>query len=638
MKGNKSKNKQSVEKEPRIRWLRKLFASNKKDGEKKKLKSSVVFKDTIFSLKTISSISPGILAFEIPQAVILGIIDFLYGSFLLRLVVNSFEAGEPIWKIGVYIVAVYAVSYIAWTVSAVYNQFLWPKYKIRIEKHVEMSAFKQARRVELACYENPEAYDKLEKALNGIGDKIYDNVWVIWSQINRIVTLSANAFLVLFIDPGLIVFALLPLLLGFLRRKRNKLNHDRSAEDKILGRKRDYVKRTFYLAENAKEMRLTAFPKFMLGKHKAVFEETKALYKKFGKKLVPITFFLDWSIDGGVVVLAMLYAAYKTLVVKSMTPGDCIVVFNSISSISYAINQFVADMSKFHENALYIEDYKEFTEYDPKIKGGSEKIPSTPERISLKDVSFKYDGSDKYVLKNINLEIKPGEKIALVGENGAGKSTLVKLLLRLYDPTEGSVKIGNKELSDYSLESVADSYGVVFQECHPFSMTVAENVLLRPYSELDEAAVIDALKQSGAYDKIASLEKGIHTILTREFDDEGTTLSGGELQKVELARIFANPTPFVILDEPSSALDPIAEHKMFENMMRACEGRSTVFISHRLSSATLADRVVLLDGGEVVECGSHEELMAKGGKYRELFSMQASAYNGKYSEGVSENE
>ncbi len=627
MKEKKTKNSEGTESKAARRGIFGLFRKKKEEDGKKKLKSSVVIKDTLFSFKTVSKVSPGILWFEIPQAVVLGIVEFMYGSFLLRLVVNSFEAGEPIWKISTYIIAVYVFAYVCWTVSAFYNQFLWPKYKLRIEKHVEAEAFMKARRVELSCYENPESYDRLEKALNGIADKIYENVWVIWSQVNRIVTLSANAFLVFFIDPGLIVFALLPLFLGFLRTKRNKLNHDRSAQDKILGRKRQYVKRAFYLAENAKEMRLTSFPEFMFAKHKEVFEETKILYKNFGKKLVPITFLLDWSIDGGVVVLAMLYAAYKTLVAGSMTAGDCIVVFSSITSISYAINQFVADMSKFHENALYVEDYKEFTEYDPKIKGGEASVRAEPSSIIFENVSFGYDGSEKDVLRNISFEIHPGEKIALIGENGAGKSTLVKLLLRLYDTTSGRITIGGKDIKDYTLSSVSDSFGVVFQDCHPFSVTVAENVLLRPFEEGDEDRVIDALKQSGAYEKIESLPNGIHTVLTREFDDEGTNLSGGELQKVELARIFATPTPFVILDEPSSALDPVAEHKMFENMMRACEGRSTVFISHRLSSATLADRVILLENGEIAEIGSHRELMEKGGKYAELFSMQAAAYN-----------
>ncbi len=638
MKEKKTKKAEEGDGKPKRFRLSRLFRREKKeeDEKKKKLKSSVVLKNTIFSFRTVSKVSPQILWFEIPQAIFLGAVDFLYGSYLLRLVVNSFEAGEPLWKIGTYIVSVFVFAYLCWTVSAVYNQFLWPKYKLRIEKHVEAEAFRQARRIELSCYENPESYDKLEKALNGVADKIYDNVWVIWSQVNRIVTLSANTFLVLFIDPGLIVFALLPLLLGFLRRKRNKLNHDRSAEDKILGRKRRYVKHAFYLAENAKEMRLTSFPKFMFGKHTEIYEETKALYKKFGKKLVPVTFLLDWSIDGGVVVLAMLYAAYKTLVAGSMTAGDCIVVFNSISSISYAINQFVADLSKFHENALYVEDYKEFMEYDPKIKSGEEEAPREAQTLKFEKVSFRYEGSDKDVLKNVSFELHPGEKIALIGENGAGKSTLVKLLLRLYDPTEGIITLGGKNLKEYSLSSISDLFGVVFQDCHPFSVTVAENVLLRPYEECDEETVTDALKQSGAYEKIQSLPNGIHTVLTREFDDEGTNLSGGELQKVELARIFAVPTPFVILDEPSSALDPVAEHKMFENMMRACEGRSTVFISHRLSSATLADRVILLSGGEIAEVGSHKELMEKGGKYAELFSMQAEAYNARKEGGDNE--
>ncbi|MBQ1933583.1 MAG: ABC transporter ATP-binding protein, partial [Clostridia bacterium] len=222
-----------------------------------------------------------------------------------------------------------------------------------------------------------------------------------------------------------------------------------------------------------------------------------------------------------------------------------------------------------------------------------------------------------------------GEHIALVGQNGSGKTTLVKLLLRLYDVNEGKITLGGTDIREIDLDSYRESFSCVFQDFKIFSMSVEQNVFLRRRREGDRELAEYALKESGAYDKIATLEKGIDTTLTREFDENGANLSIGEQQKVSLARVFAEDTPFAVLDEPSSALDPIAEHKMFENMMRAAKGRSVVFISHRLSSAVDADRIYLMDSGTIAECGTHAELMAKNGKYAEMFRLQAESYIGK---------
>ena len=192
------------------------------------------------------------------------------------------------------------------------------------------------------------------------------------------------------------------------------------------------------------------------------------------------------------------------------------------------------------------------------------------------------------------MKIRAGEHIALVGLNGSGKTTLVKLLLRLYDPTSGSVMLDGRDARHYRLSSYRDGFSCVFQDFKVFSMSVRDNVRLRPPREGDEQRITDALRESGAWDKIEALPQGLDSTLTREFDDHGINLSGGEAQKVSLARVFAEDAPCIILDEPSSALDPIAEHKMFENMMRAARGRSVIFISHRLSSAVDADRIYLM--------------------------------------------
>ena len=221
----------------------------------------------------------------------------------------------------------------------------------------------------------------------------------------------------------------------------------------------------------------------------------------------------------------------------------------------------------------------------------------------------------------------PGKRIALVGCNGAGKSTIVKLLLRLYDPSEGRITIDGTDIRDVKLSSYRKLFSVMFQDYKCLSMTVAENVMRGPFTEDDRETVKTALKESGVLNKINTLEHGIDTTLTKEFDPKGAVLSGGESQKVHLAAVFAQNSPYAILDEPSSALDPIAEYNVFESMIRATQGKCVLFISHRLSSAVLADTILVMDNGQMIQCGSHTELLKEPhGLYAEMFHRQAQNY------------
>ena len=235
-------------------------------------------------------------------------------------------------------------------------------------------------------------------------------------------------------------------------------------------------------------------------------------------------------------------------------------------------------------------------------------------------------GSDKYVLKNINLELKGNEKIALVGHNGAGKSTLIKLLLRLYDPTEGKITLDGVDIKDIKMKGYRDMFSVVFQDFKLIALPVSENVLMRPPKQGDEEKIEQALKLSGAYDRIMELKDGVNTVLTKEFSEDGAVLSVGEGQKIAIAHAFIKDAPYIILDEPTSALDPVAESEMYKNMMKVGENKGMVFISHRLSSAVGADRIYMLENGEVIECGTHKELMALDGKYADMFKKQAQNY------------
>ena len=225
------------------------------------------------------------------------------------------------------------------------------------------------------------------------------------------------------------------------------------------------------------------------------------------------------------------------------------------------------------------------------------------------------------------MSIKAGEKIAIVGYNGAGKSTLIKLLLRLYDVQKGTIRLNGKDIKEYKKEEYHSLFATVFQDFKIFAATIADNVKMGCVQEKDYAGIEQALCQSGFKERLGSFKKGMKTSLTREFDEEGVNLSGGESQKVAIARTFYKYCPVIILDEPSSALDPVSEYQLNEMMLKAAKDKAVIFISHRLSSTVMADRIYMLEQGKIIEVGSHKELMEKNGKYAQMFRMQAEKYN-----------
>ena len=315
----------------------------------------------------------------------------------------------------------------------------------------------------------------------------------------------------------------------------------------------------------------------------------------------------------------------------SITIGQAVVLINAITSVSWMINDFEKTTSECSKNAFFIDNLKTFLNFEPQIdetKDGLEP-PQNVETLEFKNVSFSYIGQEELALKNVSLTMRKGVRHALVGINGSGKSTLIKLMMRFYDPTEGEILLNGIDIKEFDVKKYRELIGAAFQDFALFSATVGENVLMRELaSDEDRECVISALKESDVYDKISSLEKGIDTVLTKEFDNEGAELSGGERQKIAIARAFAKNSPIVILDEPSSALDPIAEYKMFKTVNRLCEGENTlsVIVSHRLSSAAMYDRLFVFQNGELKEEGTHKELLENKGIYADMFLKQARNY------------
>ena len=606
-----------------------------KKEKKEKLGFKKSLSNNLFAIKAIWRSSPSYMLVYFGSSFVYGILGFLSNTYLLREIVNEVTAGKNIERVLNFVIIITLLNITTGAALSWFWNVLSPPRQRKIAADIEKMLFRQAARVEIACYETPSFYDKYVRAMDEAYNRMMSVMRSFDGLIYKFISLSANSMLLFIIDPWLIVFGLFPLLLGFFKRLENIERHAYQVDFKPIKRRENYVRRTFYLGEYAKEMRIGGMYVQMLSDLHDTYKDFIVILRKHGVKRCFYTYIQKIGLEVATVLGATLYAVWRIMVDGGMQVGDGIVVLSSIGTISYALSNLIQNFAEFGEHALFLEDVRYFLDYTPKILDGNAKLPENTKDLVVENLSFRYEGSNIDTLKDITFTLHRGERIALVGSNGSGKTTLVKLLLRLYDPVSGKITLNGNDIKNFKVDEYREIFSTVFQDFKMLSLSVKDNVLLRESKKGDDELVANALKESGVYDKINGLENGVEAILTREFDDKGVNLSVGEQQKLSLARVFATDTPFVILDEPSSALDPIAEYKMFENMIRATQGRSVIFISHRLSSAVLADRVILMDGGTIAEMGTHKELMKKNGKYAAMFHRQAENYLGNE---VADNE
>lgn len=587
-------------------------------------------KNNFYMLRLIWQACPWGVICEMLHWMVYRVGEMFYSVFLLRFIVKAIENGTEFKKVVMLLILVLVYGMSTGAFTAWYWNWYRRKVKLKIDEMLLKKMYEKAVECDLSCYENPDFYDKYTRANSEIlqrGIKILEN----FSRMLGIVAAAVTSIVIIALWEPIVIPIVIVCAVGsvIIDKKRSSLKYECMIKTTPQTRTQDYVKRTVYLQDYAKELRLgNMFFPLLRHFNEAVKQALRTTQHYYGIEAwlrVARELFMSF----GTYLVAQGIIIWRYIEQNAYKLSDVVTILNAATTLQMNIYSFSWNMSAFIDNGLYVENLKEFFEYKPKITENENGIipENKPHRLTLKNVSFTYDGQTEPTLKNISLDIPSGQKVAFVGHNGAGKSTLVKLIMRLYDVTEGEILLDGVNIKDYKLSDYRHSFGTVFQDFKIFASSIEENVLLHPAQDENDSKIArDAVSSSGLMDKVDTLEHGMDTQLTREFDDEGTMLSGGEFQKIAVARVFAKQSSIAILDEPSSALDPISEYEMFENMMKACADKTVMFISHRLSSAVNADVIYLLEQGEIAEQGTHSELMAKNGKYAEMFNMQAKQY------------
>ena len=501
-----------------------------------------------------------------------------------------------------------------------------PLEMTRLYGGIYKQLYKKAKNVELRCYEDAEFYNKYTMAMDGADEKVYRIISSFCGIFSGSFATVAVFYFMFQIDHYAVLFIICPLLGNFVFGNiKNKYEFKRYQEqapnDKVL----NYVNRTMYLPDFAKEVRLSnIFNLLKQQYHDATVRNVK-IAKKYAFANAHMNFWRITFTFTAIFEGVLLYATYRHAVTGSITLAQLTVMSSLMVAMTWILIHLFENIMDIMKSGLFINNLRGFLEYEETIPEDLDgKIPEGFESLEFDQVCFAY--KEEEIIKNLSFTIRKGEIAALVGHNGAGKTTIIKLLLRLYDPTKGVIRLNGVDIREYNLHAYRELFATTFQDFSIFGMTIKENVLMGRTYEKDDEVVKRALKRAGVLDKVESLPKGIDTMMTKEFEEDGAVLSGGESQKIAVARTFAMESPVKIFDEPSSALDPIAEYELFKNIMKEGKEHTMLFISHRLSSVKSCDKVFMLEMGTLVEEGSHEELMKLGGSYAYMYKKQAMNY------------
>lgn len=551
-----------------------------------------------------------------------GIISAIINVYLIMQIFNIIEQGLYIGKLILVLLLICMLEIFMQVLSSIYNHRYMPTQMHRLIANFHSEFMDKAVSVDLECYDNEEYYNDFIISLEKGEQCIEDSVNVLAIFINRIICIFTMFPLLYNINIFMFFATFFAVIVSTaLQVKLNQYYYSRYLKMSKAIRQNSYIMTRFAFWEYAQELRLNNFPAILMEEFEKSYQDMNDCIKHNSLKIVVVTF-----LKSNIAYVILDFVINSILIYNLMgTNRISLAVYTTMLNAIFTIRQYLMELgdnfSRISENSVYFEKIKSFFEFENKVVDGPIEEIGDLKTIKIENISFKYPHSDNVILKNFTLEVQAGEKIAIVGLNGSGKSTLVKLLLRLYDVTSGKIYYNGKNIKEYNLERYRKNIGVVFQDYNMYALSLEENVMMDETIGNDKKIEF-VLDSFNVFNQKYDIKREIST----EFENDGIALSGGQAQKIALSRVLTKDFKLIILDEPTSALDPYAEEHLNKMLLEEMQDITVIFISHRLTTTTIADRIYYLEDGSVVESGSHTELLNLGGKYANLYNVQAEKY------------
>lgn len=585
---------------------------------------SGLFKNVWFGIKTCFLASKFYFSMKLVILMFTTLIP-LVNLWLWKEVLNGIVDFESCKQTVIVCLVIYLILQLATYLIDQFDNYVQDRYSDELKFYIDAVMMDKTSRMDLSFFDSAKMGDKVRHARSNF-TTMMNMSWLVFDIISAFINVVATLVIVCTYKwwLGLVTLVLLiPFMLYNKKRTERKLQMEK--EQLRDNRKKDYYRDVFFNDNVQFEVKLNNIGSYFIGKYKETWQKLYKINKKEDVKHNIInTLIMIANISSEFLVLTL---SVFDVVNKHIGIGDLQYNLSMVSRLRTQVQLLMNNVNKFLNDNTRIIELQEFMDIKPEIEKSGILKPSSNPKIEFCNVSFRYPNAEQYVLKDCSFTIEPHEKVGLIGLNGAGKSTIIKLMFRFYDPEEGCIKLDGVDLKEYNIYAVRKVFGVLFQDYVTYCLPLREIIALSDFDErLNDEKLKKACDISGASEVIKDWENGFDSVLGRNYADDGKDLSGGQWQLVGLARAYFKDSEYMILDEPSAALDPISEDRIFEQLYHLSEGKSSVTISHRLSNTTLADKILVIGDGHIIEQGSHFKLLKQNGKYAELFNLQASKY------------
>ena len=591
--------------------------------KKKKQTSQKYWKNVLLLQKYVWEFAPELFFIQSIKTGFQITANVLVYELMVKKVLDAISQNQDFKNVVLYILWVGLWMFSFDLLNNIYTNYIEKNAQLKIHKGVHNIIFEKIQKVDLEKYDNTDFYNDYIWTLDKADTEIlnsFNNIFEFLFDCGHAIALLGVTFIY---DKLLLIFVIVPLLLYvLLGNYKSRLEYEYEQEDNVLRRKREYSRRIFYLKDYAKELKLYPVGNILRRNFRESVDAQKKLCKKYG-------FSFTWAGMAGDslsslfdYVLLYIYLAYRAIVQQAYMAGTCAALVNAVGNMSYALENVFKRIPKIRKSGMFAEKILGIMTYKGTVESFvSDKNLPAFRTLEFRNVSFRYPGNENNSIAQINLSLKKGEKLAIVGMNGSGKTTLVKLLMRYYDATEGGIFYNDTDIREYTTADYRKRFSTIFQDFQIYAIQMGENICMDT-SVKDRRLMLQALTDSG----LGNLCSCLSSQMTREFDEKGLVLSGGQCQKLAIARALYRNADIVVMDEASSALDPISEAEINHTIMEQMSNKSMIIISHRLSTIKHMDRICFMEQGRILEMGTHEELIALNGKYAEMYRIQAEQY------------